>query len=83
MTIPARASPLLRNDLQILSLMLQGLHLEQQAAHADDAVHGSPDLMAHIGQKTALGLAGSLRGLLGFAQCLPFAGLFAAGPGDR
>ena len=49
--------------------------VEQQRRHPDHAVHGRPDLVAHVGQELALGprpglgrLAGGLGDLLGLAQ---------------
>ncbi len=36
--------------------------------HAYDAVHGRADIMAHIGKKLALRLAGTLRRLPGLVQ---------------
>ena len=35
--------------------------VEHQLGHADDAVHGRADLVAHVGQELALGPAGGLR----------------------
>ncbi len=42
--------------------------VEQQLRHADDAVHRRPNLMAHIGQKLALGLAGGFGLILSLKQ---------------
>ena len=41
------------------------LGVEGQLGHADDAVHRRADLVAHVGEKLALGPAGGLGGLLG------------------
>ena len=38
--------------------------------HADDGVHGGADFVAHVGQEIALGAAGGVCRLLGFAQLL-------------
>ncbi len=42
--------------------------LEQQARHADDSVHRSANLVAHVGEKFALGLAGTFSRLFGARQ---------------
>ena len=42
------------------------LGIQEQPAHADDGVHRRADLVAHIGQESALGLIGRL----GLAACL-------------
>ena len=44
--------------------------VEGQLGHADDAVHGRADLVAHVGQELALGPVGGLGGVLGLAQFL-------------
>ncbi len=36
--------------------------IEQQTGHADDAVHGRADLVAHVGQEFALGIGGCFGG---------------------
>ena len=45
------------HDLGIFELLFRQFRAQQQACHADDAVHRGPDLVAHIGQELALGLA--------------------------
>ena len=45
--------------------------------HAQDAVHRCADLVTHVGQKTALGLIGSVRSLPGVNQLL--LGMFSLG----
>ena len=42
--------------------------LERQFGHADDAVHGGADFMAHVGQEFALGAVGGFGGFLGRGQ---------------
>ena len=44
--------------------------VQGQFGHADNAVHGGPDLMAHIGEEFAFGPVGILGGLLGCKQFL-------------
>ena len=56
------------DDLGELALLGAELGVEQQAAHADDAVHGRADLVAHGGQEGALGLVGGLGLLAGALQ---------------
>ena len=41
---------------------------EGEVEHAEDAVHGRADLVAHVGQELALGPVGGLGGLLGPLQ---------------
>ena len=43
---------------------------QRQLRHADDAVHGRADFVAHVGQELALGAAGGLGGFLGLLQLL-------------
>jgi hypothetical protein len=42
----------------VVALLGRQLRIEQQPRHPDHAVHGSADLMAHVGQKLALGSGG-------------------------
>jgi len=60
--------------------------VQQQPGHAQDTVHGRPNLMAHVGEKLALGAIGCVGGLLRPVQILlqfgslrEFAGQFAFG----
>ncbi len=46
--------------LRVFTLFLGQFRIKQQARHADNAVHGRPDLVAHVGQKLALCLIGCL-----------------------
>ncbi len=57
------------DHLGILPLFGRKLGVEQKAGHADHAIHGGPDLMAHGGQKLRLG---SIRGLsfIGQSVCV-------------
>ena len=43
-----------------LTLLGRKLGAQEQLGHADDAVHWGADLVAHVGQKPALGAAGQL-----------------------
>ena len=51
-----------------------------QVGQADDGVHRGADLVAHVGQKGALGAAGGLGGVTRFTQCI--GGLFLLGAVD-
>src|SRR5687767_5374509 len=53
---------------QVLGLVGTKLRVEGKLRHPDNAVHGSADLMAHVGQKLALGLAGAFGHQLGAAE---------------
>ncbi len=53
------------NHFQVFALLDGKRGVERELGHADDAVHGSANLMAHIGQKGALGPIGRLGGFLG------------------
>ena len=44
------------------------VRFQKQLNHAQDAVHGGADFVAHVGQKTALGKIGGLGGLAGANQ---------------
>ena len=48
------------DGLGVVPLLLVELGVQQQVDHADDAVHGRADLVAHVGEEGALGLAGRL-----------------------
>ena len=50
---------------EVLALLGGELGVQRQLGHADDAVHGRADLVAHVGQELALGPVGGLGGLLG------------------
>src|SRR5271157_1872494 len=56
--------------LQVMPLLRLEFRVQGQIEHAEDAVHGGADLVAHAGQKLALGPAGRLRRLLCLAQRL-------------
>ena len=56
------------NRLAVFELLPRQLAVEQQGGHADDAVHRSPDLVAHVGQEPALRLAGRIGPQLGLDQ---------------
>ena len=57
----SRVSPLFRTSLAYSRCSGVELGVEQQVGHADDAVHGRADLMAHVGEELALGPVGGLR----------------------
>ena len=48
------------HGLGVAPLLLVQLGVQQQPGHADDAVHGRADLVAHVGQELALGDVGRL-----------------------
>ena len=56
--------------LEVLPLLGGQLGVQGQLGHAEDAVHGRADLVAHVGQELALGAVGGLGGLLALAQRL-------------
>ena len=58
------------DHVQVLPLVLGQRRVEDQVGHAEDAVHGRADLMAHVGQELALGPVGRLRRLPGQARLL-------------
>ena len=45
----------------VFFLLVRQFRVQQQTGHADDAVHRSTNLVAHIGQKLALRLARGIR----------------------
>ena len=51
-------------NLCIFMLLRIQIRIQKQPHHTDDAVQGSTDLVAHVGQELALGSIGLL-GLLG------------------
>ncbi len=53
------------DHLQVIALLDGEGGFEGELSHAEDAVHGRADLMAHVGQEIALGPVGRLRRLLG------------------
>jgi hypothetical protein len=53
---------------QIIPLVRRQVRIQHQFRHPDDAVHGRPDLMTHVGQELALSAAGRLGLLLGLPQ---------------
>ncbi len=61
-----------RPDLLQVALLLGGqLGLQGEVGHAEDGVHGGADLVAHVGQKVALGLGGGLGPVPGLDQSPP------------
>jgi hypothetical protein len=54
------------NFFQIIFLFRRLFCLQSQMRHTDDCIHGSPNFMAHVGQKIALGLVGLIGNLFGF-----------------
>ena len=61
-----------------IALLRSEAGLQQKSGHADHAVQGRADFMAHVGQEFALRPAGLLGGPFGFAQFI----LGAFSPGD-
>ena len=55
---------------QAVALIGRELAVEHQVGHADDAVHRRPDLVAHVGEKLALGAARLHRPVAGDDQFL-------------
>ncbi len=53
---------------QKLPLLAGDLGVQEQLGHAQNAVHGGADFMAHIGQEFAFGAAGGFGGLFGLEQ---------------
>ena len=68
------------DQAQVLALLRGERGVQGQVGHAEDAVHGRADLVAHVGQEHALGPVGGLGRLLGPAQLL--LGLLLAGDVD-
>ena len=67
----------------VVGLARRQLGLLQQRQHAEDGVHGRANLMAHVGQKLALGHAGLFGLRLGRQQGLALLALFGhVGVGD-
>ena len=51
--------------VQIVPLLVGESRVQRQFGHADDAVHRSADLVAHVGEEFALGAAAGLGFFLG------------------
>ena len=81
----SRASPLERIVSAVAALEVVELGVQQQLRHADDAVHGRPDLVAHVGQEVALGAGGRQRLVAGASQVLfgPLPGRDVIDQGDE
>ena len=62
------------HGVQILPLFVCNHSVQHEFRHAEQAVHGSADLMAHVGQEFALGAAGGFGGFLGLFE-FPFGAL--------
>ena len=58
-----RACPERVDDLRVLALLGREVGVLQEAGHADHAVHGGADLVAHVGHELGL----EAEGLLGLA----------------
>ena len=56
--------------LQVVLLLRCEIGPQAEIAEPDDGVHGCADLVAHIGEKSALRLVGRLRGLAGTLELL-------------
>src|SRR5215471_4738149 len=48
-------SPEVRTNLRELALLCREASVQEQGRHADHAVHGRADFMAHVGQEFAFG----------------------------
>jgi hypothetical protein len=48
-------------DLRIAALLGGQFRIQQQPGHADDSIHRGANLVAHVGQKLALGFIGRIR----------------------
>src|SRR6185369_1853190 len=59
-----QALPGTANDLRTVELLARERRVEQERGHADHAVHGRADLMAHIGQELGLRARGLLELLI-------------------
>ena len=64
--MPSSASATL-TDPHVVAL-LSGQFVFRQMRHADDAVHGSADFMAHVGQEIGFDLGGFFGHLFGSTQ---------------
>ena len=56
------------DHLEVVALLLGEVGIERELRHADDAVHGRADLVAHVGQELTLGLVRTVRFDLGGAE---------------
>ena len=69
--------------LDVLVLRGRELRLEQQAGHADDAVHRRADFVAHVGEELGLGAVAGLGHVLGLDELvLVLAALGDVAPGQ-
>src|SRR5690606_40707531 len=59
----------LLDDLRVAALRIADGRAQEQLGHAEHAVHGRSDLVAHVREELGFGLAGSL-GLLGQGERL-------------
>ena len=64
----SRESAEILDHVQVLALLAVKIGLQGQVGHAEDAVHGSADFVAHVGQELALGLVGGLGSFFGTLQ---------------
>ena len=71
------------DDLGELALLGRELGVEQQVAHADHGVHRRPDLVAHGGQESGLGLCRRLGVLTSTLELAQVARLVDRGRGER
>ncbi len=56
------------HGIQAFQLLRREIRVQHQFGHSQNAVHGGADLVAHVGQKFALGAAGFFRGFLSLLQ---------------
>ena len=72
--------PAVFNNAGVFALFRRETGLEQQLQHAQDAIHGRADFVAHVGQETAFRNVGGVRGLARGNQfrlvALPFGDIF-------
>ncbi len=58
------------DEIEVFALFAAGSGLKGEFGHADDAVHGRADFVAHVGEEGAFGAVGGLGGFLGAEQFL-------------
>ena len=73
-----QGAPAVLGDFDVMALVRSQVCLQQQLDHANDAVHGGADFVAHVGQEAALGAIGGLGAFAGVDQL----GLVAFSFGD-
>ncbi len=56
------------DHLEIAALLGKKIRIERQFGHSEDGIHGSSDLVAHVGEELPFGPVGRLRGFAGLPQ---------------